>query len=384
MRATWWFRGVAGWAGVVALGLGLPCWAGPSASGALGRWTKGDAPGARREYEELLAKSPGDARLSFNAGVAAHQMGDWEAAGRHHEAALASPDLGLQQRAFFGLGNARFRQGEAATEGAEKARLWEDAARQYQAALGLNPADTAARENLEAVREQLARLQREQPKEEGKQDGSQQGQQDPDKKKPEKDAPKDGQKGGGKDSQKRDAGQDGDSGEEQGQGGEQQGGKDGGKDRQGKQGGDKKDGASRQQGGTERKDGGKDGASQESGGGARMEEKKSKDGKEGAAGQRGKEGKEGKEGDGTPRAAGRQPGQGEAGDGEGGEGASGGGAAAHGQPGVMSGEDGVDGKMAMRFAERLLDAHKREERALIWAAPRAPFQDGRHAGRKTW
>ena len=138
------------------------------------------------------------------------------------------------------------------------------------------------------------------------------------------------------------------------------------------------DAAPRRPGGTDRKDGGKDGAAPESERGGRMEENPSKDGKEDASGQRGKEG------DGTPRAAGRQPGQGEAREGEGGEGAAGGGAAAQGQAGAMSGEDGVDGKMAMRFAERLLDAHKREERALIWAAPRAPFQDGRNGGRKTW
>lgn len=366
---------VAWTAGVAGLAWALPCWAGPSASGALGRLSKGDASGARREYEELIAKAPGDARLAFNAGVAAHQMGDWEAAGRHHEAALASSDLGLQQRAFFGLGSARFRQGEAATEGAEKVRLWEDALRQYQAALGLNPADTAARENLDVVREQLARLQREQ-QQDGKQDSPQQGKQGSEKK-DKGDPQKDGKKEAGKDSQKDDAGPSDDSGQKGGQ----QGGKDGGKDGQGQPGGDKKDGASRGQDGAQRQDGGKEGRSPEDNQGGRMGENKARDGKEGARGQRGKEGKEG---DGTPRAAGRPQGEGEKGDGDGAEGAAGGGAAAQGQPGVMAGEDGVDGKMAMRFAERLLDAHKREERALIWAVPRAPFQDGRNGGRKTW
>lgn len=376
MRTRTWVGAVAWTAGIAGLVTALPCWAGPSASGALGRLAKGDASGARREYEELIAKAPGDARLAFNAGVAAHQMGDWEAAGRHHEAALASSDLGLQQRAFFGLGSARFRQGEAATDGAEKARLWEDAVRQYQAALGLNPADTAARENLDVVREQLARLQREQQQEDGKKDSPQQGKQGTDKKE-KGDPQKDGKKGAGKDSQKDDAGPSGDSGQK----GDQQGGKDGGKDGQGRPGGDQKGGASREQGGPERKDGGKEGPSSEDDRGGRMEENKAKDGKEGARGQRGQEGKQG---DGTPRAAGRPQGEGEKGGEDGAEGAVGGGAAAQGQPGAMSGEEGVDGKMAMRFAERLLDAHKREERALIWAAPRAPFQDGRNGGRKTW
>lgn len=374
MRTTTWTSRAAWVAGVWLM---LPAWAGPSASAALERLTKGDAPGARREYEALLSRAPSDPRLAFNAGVAAHQMGDWEAAGRHHEAALASPDLGLQQRAFFGLGSARFRQGEAATDGSDKARLWEEAARHYQAALGLNPADTAARSNLEAVREQLARLQQEQRSQDGKKDPKQQDGQ--------KDDPKDAGKDSKKDSQKGNAGEKG----EKGENGEksdpkQDGGQTGGDepdagaqgDKKGsgkgqKSGDPKKDGASQPPDGAGRKegqDGGKDG---KEGPGGRMEENK---GKESAGTKPGQRGKDGKEGDRTPRSAGG--GQGEGGEGEG--------LAMAGQPGSASGEDAADGKMALRFAERLLDAHKREERALIWSAPRNAYPDARNAGRKTW
>ena len=152
-RATAWAVGVS----LVAC---LSALAGPGPGAAMERLARGDAAGARREYEQLLERTPKDPRLAFNAGVAAHQMGDWDAAARHHESAMTSPDISLQQKAFFGLGSARFRQGEAATEPSEKARLWEESARSFHAAMGLGPADTDARANYEAVREQLAQIGR--------------------------------------------------------------------------------------------------------------------------------------------------------------------------------------------------------------------------------
>lgn len=342
-------RIATGCAALVLL-LAGPAWAGPNAEQALRRLSEGDAVGARRAYEDLLAKSPSDARLAFNAGVAAHQMGDWESAGRHHETALKSPDISLQQRAFFGLGSARFRQGEATEDVAEKTRMWEESARNYQAAVGLNPADTDARANLEAVREQLAKLGREQRPQPGPKDPQQQ-----QKRKPEdKDPKEEPGEGSNPDQQGKEQANRKDAGTEQDP-----------KDGEGKQQG--KDPKQDSQGGAKSPgDGSKDERGDNQGG--RMEGKK-----DGAPkGDEPAHGREGQQRDATPRAAG-QPGKE---DGEAGQ---------HGSHGpAPHGEEAAEGRMALRFAERLLDSHKREERALIWSVPRSMQPDSRSQGRKTW
>lgn len=347
------------WLGLAATLAGLfpssIAWAGPSASAALGKLSRGDAAGAKAEYEQLLAKSPSDARLAFNAGAAAHQAGDWESAARHHESALASPDLALQQRAFFGLGSARFRQGEAAKEPGEKARLWEESARHYQAAVGLNAADTDARANLEAVREQLARLQREQKQQEKNQpDQGGQKKGDPnDAKKDSREGKQDGQGGSSKDPSK--------GSKQDGQGSKDPGPKPGQNPGQG-QGNPTPD--------DEAQKGSKDNP------GGRMQPRK--DGDSGPEPQ--SKGPDGKDGNAAPRAA-EQPRANAPGARGGTSGSTQEGGA---QASGAQDEDPGDGRMALRFAERLLDSHKREERALIWSAPRTAQSESRSAGRKTW
>jgi hypothetical protein len=354
-------RPVRGWALVLALCVvgGASVRGATDAQDASRQWSLSDATKARKTYETMLASQPGDARLAFNAGVAAHAMGDWEAAARHHEAALSSEDIGLQQRAFFGLGNARFRQGEASQDPAEKTRLWEDAARQYQAAMGLNAADTDARANLETVREQLTRLQRQQSKQPDSKDPKDSKDKQDSKDQQDKQDKQDSQeKQDSNDSrQKQDPGKDSK---------DSKNGKEGpkGKDESGK---DSKDGSSGDRGDKD------DGRMQP------QDKEGSKDGqgkKEGQDGKDGKDGKKGKDGKGTSgqETAGEERGQRE---GEAGQ-------AAQGAQGGPNGEDSAEGRMAVRFAERLLDAHKREEKALIWSTPKARDDRRNNSGRKTW
>ena len=91
-------RGVVRWtasAGIAAA-IGTRLLAGPDAAReSLG---KRDFPAARTEYERLLQGSPDDARLAYNAGVAAFRQNDFEGASRHFESVLGNPDHRLQER----------------------------------------------------------------------------------------------------------------------------------------------------------------------------------------------------------------------------------------------------------------------------------------------
>jgi Ca-activated chloride channel family protein len=367
-RSRRWFRTV----GAAALTTSSLLGAGPNAESAYERFGKGDVVGARQEYEQLLTSRPDDHRLAFNAGVAAYRQQDWEGAARRYESALGSADLRLQQRAFFGLGNARFRLGEGAEEPTEKIRLWEDAVRQYQAALGLNPADTDARANLEAAQEALARERKEQQEQ---QKDPKQDKKDKQDKKKEEDS---------KDQEKQDSGKSD----------EQQAGKEDSKDskQDSKEGSDSKDGKDQKQQGMGDRGSKKDPSNEK-------KDPKDSDTKSGDE-DKSEEGQGGKPGDprekGQKDAAGQGQGKGgdqKAGSGkEGGAGEKGSGSQAP-EPGTGgaggmasdAGEDSADGRMAIRFAERMLDGHKREERALI-LRPAAPAQDprGGNGRRKTW
>ncbi len=331
-----------------------PLWAAsPSADSALERLGRGDVAGARRDYEQLLARRPDDARLAFNAGVAAQRQGDFEAAARHYESTLATDDLPLQQRAFFGLGNTRFRQGESAEEPADKSRMWEDAVRQYQAALGLDPTDTDARGNLEAVQQELARMQKD-PKDSKDQ-------------KKQKDDPKDSKDE--KDEKDKDDSKDSKNGEQ----------KDPGDGKKSKPSPDsKQNGMGSPDASKEKGDPGKDG---EPG------EKNGQDPKDGKEGQDGKGGDPSKPDKGSGKPGEGKPGEPEErSEGEGGQGNP------QGKPGRGAagttgdeGEDSADGRMAVRFAERLLDGHKQDEKALIWR-PASPTREQKAGGgrKKTW
>jgi Ca-activated chloride channel family protein len=125
--------------------------AGP-ADEALRKYESGDFKTARSLYEDLSRKNPEDLRLRFNAGDAAYRMGDFKAAAEHYEQVLRSPDISLQQQAWYNLGNARFRLGEAEAEAEAKKEQWRQSLSSFAAAKKLDTGDAAARDNAEFVR----------------------------------------------------------------------------------------------------------------------------------------------------------------------------------------------------------------------------------------
>lgn len=135
-----------------------------SSATALRKYEAGQFKDSYQEYTRLLRQHPDDPRLQYNAGTAAYQAKKFEEATKHFSGATTAPDLKLQQQAYYNLGNALFRQGEAEVSLPKKSELWDQSAKEYESALRLEPTDPDAKFNLEFVRRKLEDLKQEQEK----------------------------------------------------------------------------------------------------------------------------------------------------------------------------------------------------------------------------
>jgi Ca-activated chloride channel family protein len=145
----------------VLLLFALPAVAWGSPSSALREYNDGNYQGAFKDYNKLLDKKD-DPRLHFNAGAAAYQSRDLENAKKEFSEALASPDLPLQQRSYYNLGNTLFRIGQQMPDTSKKQEAWENAVKQYESALKLNAQDGDAKFNQDFVKKQLELLKQQQ------------------------------------------------------------------------------------------------------------------------------------------------------------------------------------------------------------------------------
>jgi Ca-activated chloride channel family protein len=118
---------------------------------------------ALQAYEKLLERRPDDPRLLYNAGTAAFQAQDYTNAIRVLHGATTAPELELQQRAFYNLGDALFRQGELVPDRQSRQELWQQAVESFDAALKLDPQDGDAEFNRNFVKRKIEELKEEPP-----------------------------------------------------------------------------------------------------------------------------------------------------------------------------------------------------------------------------
>jgi Ca-activated chloride channel family protein len=163
---------------LLVLALPAACFGSPS--DALKQYDKGRYEAAFREYQRALKNKPADPRLHYNAGSAAYQAKNYDKALEHLNSALLTPDLQLQERAYYNLGNTEYRIGEEASDPAKKQESWQDAIQRYDSALKLNAQDTEARENMAVVKKKLEELKKQQQQQQNK-DGDNKDQKDQDK-----------------------------------------------------------------------------------------------------------------------------------------------------------------------------------------------------------
>ena len=101
---------------------------------------------------DSAAAASGDPATVYNAGNALYQMHRYQEAARRFRQAAAGP-APLRQRGWFNLGNSLVRAAEGAPE---RRSLLERGVSAYEEALHLNPADSAAKWNLELALRRLA------------------------------------------------------------------------------------------------------------------------------------------------------------------------------------------------------------------------------------
>jgi Ca-activated chloride channel family protein len=147
---------------VILLLIMLPIGALGSPGSALREYNDGKYEDALKDYDQLLERKKDDPRLQFNAGDAAYQSRQLDAASNDFSAALASPDLQLQQRAYYNLGNTLYRLGEQLPDAGKKQAAWENAIKNYESALKLNQQDADAKFNQAFVKRQLEELKKQQ------------------------------------------------------------------------------------------------------------------------------------------------------------------------------------------------------------------------------
>jgi Ca-activated chloride channel family protein len=115
---------------------------------------------ALQEYERLAEIQTNDLRLVFNAGAAAYRATNFDEALQDFRSVTLSPDLKLQQQAFYNLGDTLYRMGELKfTPDADglgaMTETWTNAMQSYAHAVELNTNDTDAAFNLTFVQRQL-------------------------------------------------------------------------------------------------------------------------------------------------------------------------------------------------------------------------------------
>jgi Ca-activated chloride channel family protein len=118
---------------------------------------------ATQNYQKAAEKDPSRTDLKYNSGDASYKAGDYSDAEEEFRKALDTPDLGLQEKSYYNLGNAQYEHGAALQKADSKKTiaLWEQALHSYDSALKLK--DTAdAKHNYQFVKEKLEQLKQQQ------------------------------------------------------------------------------------------------------------------------------------------------------------------------------------------------------------------------------
>ena len=96
------------------------------------------------EYLKLAEVRTNDLRLVFNAGTAAYRATNFDLAAKLFQQVTVSPDLALQQKAFYNLGNVQFQQAKQAKDLDGLEQGFDAAAKIYERAVMLNTNDADA------------------------------------------------------------------------------------------------------------------------------------------------------------------------------------------------------------------------------------------------
>ena len=131
-----------------------------SPASALRAYEAGHYTNALQEFTQLAQVRTNDLRLLFNAGDAAYRATNFETAAKLFQQVTLSPDLKLQQRAFYNLGNTQFKQANQAKDLDGLQQGFENAAKTYEHAAALDKNDRDAAFNLAFARNAVEQIKR--------------------------------------------------------------------------------------------------------------------------------------------------------------------------------------------------------------------------------
>src|SRR5665213_2819413 len=126
----------------------LPVAVNASPSSALHDYQTGNYTNALQEFSQLAEIHTNDLRFVFNAGAAAYRATNYDEALKNFQQAALSPDLKLQQQAFYNLGNVQFQKAKQAKDLDGLEQGFDAAAKIYERAVMLNTNDVDAVFNL--------------------------------------------------------------------------------------------------------------------------------------------------------------------------------------------------------------------------------------------
>ena len=165
------FAGRAATAAAAILALmAIPTLARASAQSAESAYKKGDYTKAQSQYEEVAAQHPDVGPLQYDLGAASYKTGDFDTALPAFQKALGSDDIGVQQQAYYNMGNTQYRLGQKTEKSSpqDTIKQWQSAVQSYDAALKLKPDDADAKFNRDFVEKKLEKLQKQNPQKQTK------------------------------------------------------------------------------------------------------------------------------------------------------------------------------------------------------------------------
>ena len=129
-----------------------------SPASALRDYQSGNYTNALAEFTKLAAAQTNDLRLIFNAGTAAYRGTNFDLAEKLFQQATLSPDLKLQQEAFYNLGNTQFQKAKEAKDLDGLQQGLETAEKIYERAVSLNTNDADATFNLNFTKKNIEQI----------------------------------------------------------------------------------------------------------------------------------------------------------------------------------------------------------------------------------
>src|SRR5207247_77670 len=118
------------------------------------------------QFQQTLKTHPqsrAEDKLQFDSGAAAYKMKDYGKALESFSQALLSPDLGLQSKSHYNLGNTLYERGETQKSDDKKLTDWTNALDHYEQTLKLEPQNKEAQENYDYVKKKIEELKNKKP-----------------------------------------------------------------------------------------------------------------------------------------------------------------------------------------------------------------------------